>query len=159
MTSKNQLSEGVEEKLGYVFRSAALLETALTHRSYANENGFSHGNETLALLGDAVLQFFVTARLYQMTPEGRPGSLTEERKAFVCEESLSEKARHLNLGEAILFGRGERQQGGSLKPSHLSEVFEALIGGIYLDGGLEEAVRFLSNQFKELKMEDDHEPD
>jgi len=159
MTSKNQLSGGVEEKLGYAFRSPALLEEALTHRSYANEKGLSHGNEILALLGDAVLQFFITARLCQASPWQRPGYLTEKRKSFVCEEALSEKAKHLNLGEAILFGRGERQQGGPLKASHLAEAFEAVIGGIYLDGGFEEAVQFLSNQFEELKMEGDHEPD
>ena len=157
MTPKSQLAEGVEEKLGYAFRSAALLGETLTHRSYANEKGLPHGNEILALLGDAVLQFFITARLCQDSPWQRPGYLTEKRKSFVCEEALSEKAKRLNLGEAILFGKGERQQGGPLKASHLAEVFEAVIGGIYLDGGLEEAVRFLSNQFEELKMEDGHE--
>ena len=159
MTPKNQLSQGVEERLGYTFRSGTLLEETLIHRSYANEKGLSHGNEVLALLGDAVLQFFITARLCQAVPWQRPGYLTEKRKSFVCEETLSEKAKGLNLGEAILFGRGERQQGGPLKASHLAEAFEAVVGGIYRDGGLEEAVQFLSNQFGELKMEDDHESD
>lgn len=145
---KSELAAEVEEKLGYRFRNPPLLKQALTHRSYANENGLTNGNETLALLGDAILQFFVTTRLYQAMPWERPGVLTEKRKLFVCEEVLSEKAKELNLGEALLFGRGEKQQGGSLKPSHLSQVFEALLGSIYLDGGLEEVVQFLSNQFK-----------
>lgn len=145
-----KLFEGIEERLGYTFKDNSFLEEALTHRSYANEKGLSHGNESLALLGDAVLQFFVTTCLYQITPGDRPGSLTEKRKLFVCEEILSEKAKRLRLGEAILFGRGEKQQGGPLKVSHLSEVFEALVGGIYLDGGLEEVACFLSSQFKEL---------
>ncbi len=150
MTEKAGLFEGIEEKLGYPFKQAALLERALTHRSYANEKGLPCGNESLALLGDAVLQFFVTERLYQLTPWERPGTLTEKRKLFVCEEILSEKAKRLHLGEAILFGKGEKQQGGALKPSHLSETFEALVGGIYLDGGLGEATSFLFRQFEEL---------
>ena len=152
MTEKAGLFEGLEGKLGYTFKKGSLLEQALTHRSYANEKGLVRGNESLALLGDAVLQFFVTTRLYQIAPGERPGFLTEKRKSFVCEGNLSEKAKQLNLGEAILFGRGEKQQGGSLKPSHLSEVFEALIGGIYLDGGLEKAVYFLSRHFEELNV-------
>lgn len=150
MTEKVAKFEALEKRVGYTFKNDALLEEALRHRSYANENGFPRGNETLALLGDAVLQFFVTVRLYHLAPEEYPGYLTERRKAFVCEEILSEKASHLKLGEVILFGRGERQQGGPLKSSHLSEVFEALVGGIYLDGGIEEVMRFLSRQFKEL---------
>ncbi|MCH7761996.1 hypothetical protein IIA15_11455 [candidate division TA06 bacterium] len=145
-----------EEKLGYTFRNPMLLEQALMHRSYANEKGIPQGNETLALLGDTVLQFFVTTRLYQINPSKRPGYLTEIRKAFVCEEVLSEKAKQFGLGEFLLFGRGERQQGGSSKLSHLSEAFEALVGGIYLDGGLGEAIRFLSNQFETLRVEEDH---
>ena len=154
MTEKSHLLGDLEEKLGYRFQNSSLLEQALTHRSYANEKGMLQGNETLALLGDAVLQFFVTVSLCRTGPTQRPGFLTEKRKSFVCEESLSEKARGLKLGEAILFGRGERLQGGPFKSSHLSEAFEAVIGGIYLDGGLEEAVRFLSNQFEKLQVEE-----
>lgn len=150
MTEKSRLSEDLEEKLGYRFRDPSLLEQALTHRSYANEKGMLQGNETLALLGDAVLQFFVTTSLCRTDLSQRPGILTEKRKSFVCEEILCDKAKCLKLGEEILFGRGERLQGGPSKSSHLSEAFEALIGGIYLDGGLEAAVQFLSNQFEEL---------
>ncbi|MBI4436944.1 MAG: hypothetical protein HY590_06015 [Candidatus Omnitrophica bacterium] len=150
MITKSDLCRAWEEKIGYHFEKPTLLEQALTHRSYANERGLSSGNESLALLGDAILQFFVTTRLYAETPMQRPGFLTERRKSFVCEETLSEKAKRLGLGEAILFGRGESQQGGAFKASHLSETFEALIGAIFLDGGLTEAVQFLSSQFEEL---------
>lgn len=139
------------DRIGYAFQDLALLEKALTHRSYANEKGLPHGNETLALLGDAVLQFFVTTRLYERNPLQRPGDFTEIRKSFVREEILCEKAKRLRLGEMILFGKGEKRQGGPSKPSHLSETFEALTGAIYLDGGLGEVVGFLSNQFEEFR--------
>ena len=152
MITKSDLCRVWEEKLGYTFEKPALLEQALTHRSYANEKGFTFGNETLALLGDTILQFFVTTQLYAESPTQRPGFLTERRKSFVCEETLSEKAKKIGLGDAILFGRGEGQQGGALKPSHLAEALEAVIGAIYLDGGLKEAVRFLSTQFEELTL-------
>lgn len=141
-------------QVGYTFQNDSLLEKALTHRSFANEHAMSSGNESLALLGDAVLQFFVTSRLYQMETSGTPGLLTEKRKSFVCEEALAEKARRLGLGEVILFGKGEKQQGGPSKTSHLSETFEALIGAIFLDGGTEKVFQFLSEQFHELHKGD-----
>ncbi|MFH1858020.1 MAG: ribonuclease III domain-containing protein [Candidatus Omnitrophota bacterium] len=146
-----QLSHRLEEMLEYTFQTPELLKRAVTHRSYANEKGIPRGNETLALLGDSVLQFFVTSRLYSLTPEERPGHLTEKRKSFVCEEILSKKAKQLHLGEALLFGRGEKQQGGPMKSSHLAEAFEAVVGSIYLDGGLSAATQFLSKQFEELQ--------
>jgi len=138
----------LESRLGYTFQNPDILGQALTHRSYANEQGIRSGNKTLAFLGDAVLQFFVTTRLYKEMPEETVGVLTERRKAFVCQSVLSEKAKTLSLGEVILFGKGEKQQGGALKDNSLSEALEAVIGGIYLDGGLNEAFQFLSRQFE-----------
>ncbi len=146
------MHQTVEQRLGYSFKKPTLLERALTHRSFANEQP-AEDNELLALLGDAVLQLVITAHLVAQFPGEDSGTLTEKRKNFVCEERLVQEAKRFGLGEFLLLGRGEKEQGGSFKSSLLSEAFEALIGALFLDGGLDAASRFLTRQFDLAPLE------
>jgi ribonuclease-3 len=129
---------------------------ALTHSSYANERGLVTGahNERLEFLGDAVLELAISEALYIFFPELPEGKLTRYRAGLVCEESLSRLANELELGTLVRLGKGEDTSGGRLRPSLLADVFEALLGAVYLDLGFEE-VRLLTRRlfsplFKEL---------
>ncbi|MCL3776654.1 MULTISPECIES: ribonuclease III [unclassified Actinomyces] len=115
----------------------ALLELALTHRSWAHENGGLPTNERLEFLGDAVLQIIVTERLYHDHPEVPEGQLAKMRAATVSEPALAAVARDLGLGEFIRLGKGEALSGGRDKDSILADTVEALIGATYLTQGLE----------------------
>lgn len=131
----------LEDVLGYGFANRELLETALTHRSFANENralGRSD-NEKLEFLGDAVLDLVVGERLMERFPEASEGELSVTRAQVVSEAGLSEVARELGLGGHLFLGRGEDQTGGRDKPSLLADAFEAVIAAVYLDGGFEAA--------------------
>ncbi len=134
----------IADRLGVDFSRPALLEQALTHRSYANEaplvDAVEH-NERLELLGDAVLSLIVTDMLMRTYPQASEGLLSRMRAALVCGEALAVHARALELGEALQLGRGESQSGGKRKASLLADAFEAVLGAIYLDGGLAEARR------------------
>jgi len=134
----------LEEKVGYVFKNKALLLTALTHSSYANENRYDGGQsyERLEFLGDSILGFVTAEHLYQIrkTPEGE---LTRLRANLVCEMNLVQVAGRLGLGEYVRLGRGEEQAKGRTRPSILADVVEALIAAIYLDGGIEESSGFI----------------
>lgn len=137
--------EELQQKIGYEFRNADLLATALTHSSYANENGQSHGesNERLEFLGDSVLGI-ITAENFYMNYKNLPeGDLTKLRAATVCEKSLCEFAREIDLGKYLLLGRGEICTEGYKRPSILADAFEALIAAIYLDGGMDAAKGFV----------------
>jgi ribonuclease-3 len=129
----------LEEVLGYHFANRALLETAVTHRSYANENREAgrSDNEKLEFLGDAVLDLVVGERLMSGFPDASEGELSVTRAQVVSEAALSEVARDLGLGAYLLLGRGENQTGGREKPSLLADAFEAVIAAVYLDGGFE----------------------
>lgn len=135
MKSLNQL----EEHLGLVFVDKSLLLRALTHRSYLNEHpdfGFSD-NERLEFLGDAVLDFVTGAYLYHRFPELDEGYLTSLRSALVRRETLARFAENLDLGAHMLMGHGEEESGGRQRSATLCAVFEALVGALYLDQGLE----------------------
>lgn len=134
-----------EEKIGYVFKDKSLLQTALTHSSYANERGVpAMCNERLEFLGDSVLGF-VTAEYYYKKLGSLPeGELTKLRAATVCEKTLFTFAQRIDLGSNILLGKGEELTGGRSRPSVLSDAFEAVIAAIYLDGGMDEARRFIT---------------
>ncbi len=137
--------EELQQKIGYEFKNEDLLETALTHSSYANENGASRGesNERLEFLGDSVLGI-ITAENFYMNYKNLPeGDLTKLRAATVCEKSLSEFARQIDLGKHLLLGRGEICTEGFKRPSILADAFEALIAAIYLDGGMDAAKGFV----------------
>lgn len=137
--------------LNYSFKDENLLLTALTHSSYANENrkmGIEY-NERLEFLGDAVLGFVVGSYLYKHFADIPEGELSKLRASVVCEAMLSEKAKALKLGENMRFGRGEEMTGGRERISILADAFEAMIGAIYLDGGIEAATKFILEQLEE----------
>ena len=133
----------LEERLGYQFKDHSLLENALTHSSYANEHrdaGMS-SNERLEFLGDSVLGMVVADHLFREHPQMPEGELTRTRAALVCEESLVEVARALELGKYLRLGRGEDAGGGRERPSILADATEAVLAAVYLDGGIAPARR------------------
>jgi ribonuclease III len=131
--------ERLERLLGYEFTREELLERALTHRSYANENRAGADNEKLEFLGDAVLDLVVGHLLMTTFPSLSEGELSVTRAQVVSEAGLSELAAELGLGEFLRLGRGEERTGGRSKPSLLADAFEAVIAAVYLDGGFEAA--------------------
>ncbi|MEW6182757.1 MAG: ribonuclease III [Bacillota bacterium] len=133
----------LSDKIGFVWREEAYLRQALTHGSYAYEHPVMPNNQRLEFLGDAVLQLAVSDYLYRRFPEKSEGELTKLRAAVVCEPSLARLAQDLGIGEALLIGRGEAQSGGRQRPSILADAFEAVLGALYLDQGLDKAAKFL----------------
>lgn len=132
------------EAIDYTFKDKNLVTTALTHSSYANE--FHDGtkyNERLEFLGDSVLSIVVSDYIYLNCPDLPEGKLTKLRASLVCEKSLYQYAKQIDLGSYIRLSRGERNSGGDDRPSILSDAFEALIAAIYLDGGIEPARKFI----------------
>ena len=138
--------ERLEQRLGYTFQDRSYLENALTHSSYANENkGKSLGsNERLEFLGDSVLGMVVADYLYRNHPDMPEGELTRTRAALVCEESLVEVARKLELGSYLQLGKGEDAGGGRQRPSIQADAVEAVIAAVYLDGGIGSARKLIT---------------
>ena len=128
----------LQEVLGVNFKNSSLLEQALVHDSYINENPelAPTSNERLEFLGDAVLGLIITARLYQDFPHSAEGELTRFRSLLVRRYTLARLATEINLGDYLHLGRGEEASGGRFKPANLASAFEALIAAIYLDRGL-----------------------
>lgn len=146
--------EHLAARLGLEFNDPLLLHRSLTHRSYLNEHPEAlEDNERLEFLGDAVLDFVVGAWLYHHYPEMPEGDLTRMRSALVHTEQLADFARQINLGNAMRLGRGESQAGGRERSALLCDTFEAFIGAIYLDGGIEKVEKFLF-PFLETAAED-----
>ena len=141
-----------QEILHYRFRDASLLNTALTHRSYVNENPSEtgHDNERLEFLGDAVLELCISDLLMKHFPDYQEGPLSQLRATIVNEQPLAEMAKSFRLGDYLLLGKGEEASGGRSKPSLLANTFEALIAAIYLDGGFEEAAALIRRLFTPL---------
>lgn len=147
----------LEKNLGYCFKNPALLQTALTHSSFANEqrNG-TVCNERLEFLGDSVLSIIVSDYLYNnfSLPEGR---LTKLRASLVCEKTLCRFSRSLQVGEFLQLGRGERATGGANRDSLLADAFEAILAAIYLDGGMAPAkefvLRFVLEELRHMEHE------
>ncbi len=139
-------NDALEKKIGYTYKDKLLLQTALTHTSYANEVRLKKAGsyERLEFLGDAVLEMISSEYFYKEYPDKPEGSLTRMRASAVCEQALAIAARDLELGRYIYFGKGEDLTGGRERDSILSDVVEALIGSIYLDGGLERARDFVN---------------
>ncbi len=136
--------ESLEAKLGYTFRDRRLLENALTHSSYANENHSPSGsNERLEFLGDSVLGMVTADFLYREHPDLPEGELTRKRAALVREESLVEVADRLDLGAYLKLGRGEDHGGGRQRPSIRADAVEAVLAAVFLDGGLGEAKKII----------------
>jgi ribonuclease-3 len=139
----------LEGRLGYTLESA-LLVRALTHRSYAYENGGLPTNERLEFLGDSVLGLVVTDTLYRIHPDLPEGQLAKLRAAVVNSRALADVGRGLELGRFIRLGRGEEGTGGRDKSSILADTVEAVIGAVYLDQGLEAAAEMVHRLFDEL---------
>lgn len=127
----------LEEFFGLSFDNTDLLETALTHSSYANEHN-TESNERLEYMGDAVLDLLMGEYLYKKFPKRQEGALTKMRAKNVCESALVEYAKRCNLKDYLLLGKGEEMSGGRNRSALQADAFEALIGAIYLDKGLEE---------------------
>ena len=141
---KHSINE-LEDKIGYQFKDKQLLEQALTHSSYANERKINPKDhyERLEFLGDAVLELVSSDflfRTYTTLPEGK---LTKMRASIVCEQALASRAADIGLADFMLLGKGEEATGGRKRESIISDVMEAVIGAIYLDGGLKEAENYI----------------
>ncbi len=140
---KNEIKE-LQNKLGYTFKNEAILVRALSHSSYVNENHLiSESNERLEFLGDSVLGFITAENFYNNYKKLPEGELTKLRAAMVCEKSLAGFAKEIELGKYLLLGRGEVLTGGRERASIQADAFEALIAAIYLDGGMDEARKFV----------------
>lgn len=149
--SMNHLNlEEFERKIKYTFADKSLLTLALTHSSYANETkkGSHENNERLEFLGDAVLDMVVSEYLYRRFPKMPEGELTKLRAAVVCEGSLAELSRGLGLGRCLLLGKGEESTGGRNRDSILADAFEAIIGAICIDGGMEAVTSYIMDFMK-----------
>lgn len=140
------MSNDFEARLGYAFSDKRLLQNALTHSSYANENRDKGmpDNERLEFVGDSILGFTVAEHLYKIYPDRAEGELTRIRAELVCEKSLANAARSLDLGSQLLLGNGEEQNGGRNRDSILSDAMESVFAAVYLDGGILEANKVIS---------------
>lgn len=145
-TAETKLLE-LQRRLGYRFLNEALLSHALTHSSYANEHHLKRegNNERLEFLGDAVLEMISSESLYKNHPQMPEGELTKLRASLVCEPTLAQCAKEIDLGSFLLLGKGEESTGGRERSSVLSDAFEAVIGAIYLDGGFTNAKEFVEH--------------
>lgn len=151
LLEREKLLSELEQKIGYSFRSRALLDRALTHRSFANERvgeNCQH-NEALEFLGDSVLGFVVSAWLLERFPDLSEGKLSKMKAYLVSESRLVEIAEALDLGSYILLNRGEEKTGGRRKRALLADAYEALIGVLYVDGGITVAERFLRRELRQ----------
>lgn len=135
----------LEKSIGYTFKDKSLLKLALTHSSYSNELKINkYGNyERLEFLGDAVLELTTSQFFYMEYPDKKEGELTRIRSSMVCEPALAFCARQFNLQEYILLGKGEETTGGRDRDSIISDVLEAVLGAVYLDGGFDCADAFV----------------
>ena len=149
----------LEETIGYQFHNLKLLETALTHSSYANEK---HGQdaesyERLEFLGDSILGLTAADFLYHHEPKLPEGRMTRLRAELVCETSLHKVALSLGLGEYMRLGRGEERTGGRERPSILADMVEAIIAAMYLDSGMEQARSFIMDRIlRDVEFGDSH---
>ena len=132
--------------IGYSFKNEKLLITALTHKSYvvSNDEDGDVNNERMEYLGDAVLELVTSDFLYKNYKDMSEGEMTKLRASLVCEPALAIDAREFNLQDFIYLGKGEENTGGRNRDSIISDAFEALIGAIYLDGGMSEASKFIN---------------
>jgi ribonuclease-3 len=136
----------LEKKIGYKFMNDKLLFQALTHSSYANEMKMNKedNNERLEFLGDAVLELITSEYVYNKHQTLSEGDLTKIRASIVCEQTLSDCAKDMHIGDYLLLGKGEDSSGGRYRESILSDTLEAIIGAIYLDGGFTNAKEFIN---------------
>ena len=148
--------KSIEEKIGYRFKDRNLLETALTHSSFAREKNISGGyNERMEFLGDAMLDAIVGEKLYRDFSDREEGFLSRTRASLVCEKFLFEVASRIGLGDYLRLSAGEEKTGGRKRPSILADAVEAMIGAVFLDGGYDAAktvvLGLLEEGFKEVR--------
>lgn len=142
---KQEELKKLEVKIGYEFKKKELLLQALTHSSFSNEQKINKlkDYERLEFLGDAVLELLSSRFFFDTYPDMSEGEMTRLRSSMVCEPALAFCARELSLGDFILLGKGEEATGGRKRDSIISDVMEAVIGAVYLDGGIGEAEKFI----------------
>ncbi len=147
-----QKIKGLEERLGHRFSDISLLENALTHRSFINENPTLpfKDNERLEFLGDAVLELTITDMLMHQFPDHTEGQLSKLRASVVNEQPLAELARRFGVGELLLLGRGEEASGGRMKASLLANAFESIIAALFLDAGFDRTAAFIGTLFAQF---------
>ena len=138
----------LEENLGYIFKNKELLKKALTHTSYAYENNVE-SNEKLEFLGDSILEFISSIYLFKNYSHLKEGEMTKVRATVVCEKSLYKVAKMHNFSDFLYLGKSERQSGGEDRPAILADSVEAVIAAIYLDGGIEQAEKFIVENLKD----------
>lgn len=139
--------QDIEKSIGYTFKNRELLKRALTHTSYAYENGVE-SNEKLEFLGDSILEFISSKYLYGKYPELREGEMTKVRATVVCEKSLYKVAKMHNFSDFLYLGRSEQKSGGSQRPAILADSVEAVIAAIFMDGGIIPAEKFIIDNLK-----------
>ena len=144
---ENSIAE-LEKKIGYSFNKKYIIKRALIHSSYANQLGLTYieHNERLEFLGDSVLNLVVSEYIFKKYRNKPEGKLTRIRASIVCESSLYERAKKLDLGSYMLIGRGEEITGGRERISLIADAYEALIAAIYIDGGIEGAKKFIISE-------------
>ncbi len=141
----------LENSINYVYKNKSYALTAITHSSYAYEHGrkgFS-SNERMEFLGDSILNFIITNRLFKEASDMPEGDMSKMRASVISEASLSKVAKTLKLGDFLLLGKGEKQMGGGKRSSILADAMEAIIGSLYLDSGLEAAEDFIFRYLNE----------
>ncbi len=141
--------EALSERIGHRFADSQLLRRAMAHRSWCAEHPGQLSNERLEFLGDAVLGWMIADIAYREHHELPEGKLTDLRKSVVNASALAEVAVHIDLGSCLLLGKGESAAGGRFKPSILSDALEAVIGAVYIDGGVVAAARLIEHLFTE----------
>ena len=158
--TREELLRGLVHTLGLPIQNLTLLDVALTHTSFANENKQAtiHHNERLEFLGDAVLDLIVAEYLFLHYPQMAEGELTRAKAAIVCESSLAEMSRKLEYGKYLRLGRGEMHSGGRERPSILADTFEAVLGAIYLECSQEETEAFVLSHLQDAlhRIEEGH---
>ena len=138
----------LEENIGYKFKNKELLKKALTHTSYAYEHNIE-SNEKLEFLGDSILEFVSSIYLFENYRNLKEGEMTKVRATVVCEKSLYKVAKKHNFNDYLYLGKSERMSHGENRPAILADSVEAVIAGIYLDGGMEPAQKFIIENLKE----------
>jgi len=157
---RNSIMNPLEERILYKFRNGLLLAEALTHPSISLERkNYPFDNQRLEFLGDSVIQVSVTEHLFRMFPDFGEGQLTKLRTRIVSRTALRIRATKLDLGSYIMMGRGEESSGGRERASTLADVFESLVGAIYLDGGFDAARIFILRQMEEVFTEIANQPE
>ena len=138
----------LEENIGYKFNNILLLKQALTHTSYAYEHS-CESNEKLEFLGDSILEFISSEYLYNNYANLKEGEMTKVRASVVCEESLAKIAKSHNFSDFLYLGKSEIANNGQTRKAVLEDAMEAVIAAIYLDGGIEEARKFIIKNLSE----------